>query len=315
MYTFFHPLFTISALSALTASYQDSAVWQPAVGTEWQIEIWTQVDTSQSLSPAQASIYDVDLFYHTKDQIAVMKGQGKKIICYFSAGSAEIWRPDYNEFNSSDIGEPLEGWAGERYLNIKSSAVLEVMKKRIQLAATKGCDAIDPDNMDGYSNGGGGFDLQESDAIKYLQNMAAEAKNNHLATGLKNAQEILPSVLSDIQFAVNEECATEGSDGCQEYDDLLAAGKPVFHIEYVNTTSSGQWTNPSFPGVSNSQMLVDLCVKKQSGGISGKLSTVIKDLDLDGWVVYCDGSQYATAINSSYDTGDPKQAPPARLVF
>jgi hypothetical protein len=146
--------------------------------------------------------------------------------------------------------------------------------------------------------------------------MATEARKYNMATGLKNAQDILPNVLSNIQFAVNEECATEGtSDACHEYDDLLAAGKPVFHIEYVNTTSTGGWTNPSFPGASKSQLLADLCLKSSSGGISGKLSTVIKDLDLNGWVTYCDGTEATTAVNSTYDTGDPKQAPPSRLLL
>jgi hypothetical protein len=159
---------------------------------------------------------------------------------------------------------------------------------------------------DGYSNGGGGFNLKESDATKYLKNMAAEAAKYNMATGLKNAQEILSNVQSVIQFAVNEECATE-DDPCQEYNDLLAAGKPVLHIEYVNTTSTGAWTNPSFPGASRSQLMTDLCVTKGSGGIASKLSTVIKDLDLDGWVTYCDGSSATTAVNSTYDTGDPKQ--------
>ena len=137
----------IDSLSTPRASHKYKSIWQPAVGTKWQIEIWTQVDTSQPLSPADALVYDVDLFYHSKDQIATIKAQGKKVICYFSAGSGEIWRPDYSQFKPSDLGTPLSGWAGERYLNIRSKAVLGIMKKRIHLASMKGCDAIDPDNM------------------------------------------------------------------------------------------------------------------------------------------------------------------------
>jgi hypothetical protein len=144
------PLFSLYILGILAVPARldkASGIWQPAVGAKWQIEIWTQVDTSKTLEPSNVPIFDVDLFYHTADQISKMKAQGKKIICYFSAGSAEIWRPDYGSFNKSDIGKPLDGWAGESYLNIKSPAVLEVMKKRIQLGNSKGCDAIDPDNM------------------------------------------------------------------------------------------------------------------------------------------------------------------------
>jgi hypothetical protein len=144
-------LFTIGTISGpikdSNPSLKESLVWQPAVGTKWQIVISNPVDTSKSLAPSSAQIYDVDLFYHTPEDIATMKSQGKKVVCYFSAGSAENWRPDYSQFVQSDIGTPLEGWAGENWLNIRSNSVLNIMKSRIKLASTKGCDAIDPDNM------------------------------------------------------------------------------------------------------------------------------------------------------------------------
>lgn len=80
-----------------------------------------------------------------------MKNQGKKVICYFSAGSSEDWRDDYKEFTENDKGHCMTGWAGERWLDVRSPTVFKVMQERIKLAKTKGCDAIDPDNM-GMSN-------------------------------------------------------------------------------------------------------------------------------------------------------------------
>lgn len=76
-----------------------------------------------------------------------MHAQGKKVICYYSAGSSENWRPDYKDFEQADMGSALEGWAGENWLNIRNANVLNVMKARIKMASEKGCDAIDPDNM------------------------------------------------------------------------------------------------------------------------------------------------------------------------
>jgi hypothetical protein len=143
-------LFVLGAVSAPTLQRR-AELWQPAVGVKWQIVISQPVDTSVQLSPSDAEIWDVDLFYATAEDISSIKAQGKKVICYFSAGSAENWRSDYSSFSQSDIGSGLEGWAGENWLNVRSDAVLEVMKSRIQMAAEKGCDAIDPDNMGKFS--------------------------------------------------------------------------------------------------------------------------------------------------------------------
>ncbi|KAF2668764.1 family 114 glycoside hydrolase, partial [Microthyrium microscopicum] len=164
-------------------------------------------------------------------------------ICYYSAGSAENWRSDYGSFSSSDKGEGLQGWAGENWLNIRSNNVLNVMKKRIDLASQKGCDAIDPDNMDAYDNGGGGFSLTQDDSVKYLKSMASYAAAKGMSTGLKNAQAILGDVLSNVQFAINEECAVTEDTKCSEYDSLLSAGKALFHIVSYSADISTTSTN------------------------------------------------------------------------
>jgi hypothetical protein len=124
-------------------------VWQPTVGSKWQIMIHNNVsvDLSVPLQPSDAPNWDIDLFNTPVEIFKGLHDQGKKIICYFSAGTGEDWRPDYSQFQSSDLGDALSDWPGERYLNIKSDSVWNVMKNRIQLGSQKGCDAIDPDNM------------------------------------------------------------------------------------------------------------------------------------------------------------------------
>lgn len=108
-----------------------------------------------------------------------------------------------------------------------------------------------------------------------------------MSTGLKNAQEILPEVMDFVQFAVNEECVTQTDRNtkCTEYNDFLAAGKPVLHIEYVTSKASGSRLNT-------------LCNMSYNGA---QLSTVVKFLSLDGWVEYCDGSTYSTPVKSGSD--------------
>jgi hypothetical protein len=48
--------------------------------------------------------------------------------------------------------------------------------------------------------------------------------------GLKNALDLIPDVLSNIQFAVNEQCHKETE--CDEYKPLTQANLAVFNIEY-----------------------------------------------------------------------------------
>jgi len=140
---------TLASILKRDDAPESAAVWQPAVGAQWQIVINNNVsvDVSKGSIPSSPGIWDIDLFNTPKDIFDDLHSQGKKIICYFSAGSGEDWRPDYSQFAPADLGEKLGCWPGERYLNINSDGVWKVMAGRIKLASEKGCDGIDPDNM------------------------------------------------------------------------------------------------------------------------------------------------------------------------
>lgn len=125
--------------------------WQPEVGATWQIILRHPLDLSSpsSLSP-DVDVYDLDLYDNDAEVFAELQRMGKKVICYFSAGSYEDYRPDSEDFDEKDLGDELDGWPGERWVNISSPRIRDIMVKRIKLASDKGCDAIDPDNVDGY---------------------------------------------------------------------------------------------------------------------------------------------------------------------
>ena len=120
------------------------SVWQPAVGTQIQI-VLSQVVNPVNIQPA-VPVYDIDLFNTPSSTIAALMAQGIKVICYFSAGTADDWRPDYNQFLTSVIGNELSDWPHQWYVDIRSQNVRNIMQARIQLAAQKGCDGVDPDN-------------------------------------------------------------------------------------------------------------------------------------------------------------------------
>lgn len=131
-----------------------ATTWKPEVGTPWQIVLIQPIkldkDGSVKTVKPDVAIWDLDLYDNDKETFAALHKAGKHVICYFSAGSWENWRDDQKSFKKEDLGKALDGWPGEKWLNVKSQSVRNIMKKRIKLAADKGCDAIDPDNVDGY---------------------------------------------------------------------------------------------------------------------------------------------------------------------
>jgi hypothetical protein len=133
-----------------------------------------------------------------------------------------------------------------------------------------------------------------------LQALAAEAAKYGMSTGLKNAQDILPSVKDIVQFAVNEECKAVTND-CYVYDEFLKE-KPVFHVEYANHTGM-RHINSTYDGYqkkSSAQVKHSYCLKDDRAEAS-KFSTIIKTLALDGWVLYCDGEAAVTPTTPGSD--------------
>lgn len=51
-----------------------------------------------------------------------------------------------------------------------------------------------------------------------------------MAVGLKNALNLIPSVINKVDFAVNEQCHKENE--CGDYIDFTRNDKAVFNIEY-----------------------------------------------------------------------------------
>jgi len=123
-----------------------------------------------------------------------------------------------------------------------------------------------------------GLNLQATDAIDYIKWMAQEAAKYQMEIGLKNSLDIVDTLTPYVSFAVNEQCAQLSE--CDRYNSFLATNKPVFHIEYPN---------PLNPNAAKT----NLCT---GPGVLG-MSTVLKNIALDGPTVYCDGSQVYTLLS------------------
>jgi hypothetical protein len=177
----------------------------------------------------------IDLFDTNSDTITDLKSEGRVVICYFSAGSKEDWRDDASEFPPAAVGNDLDGWEGESWVDTTDATVRSIMVQRIDLAQNKGCQGVDPDNVDINTQNNPGFNLSAADAVDYLQFLADESHSRNMLIGLKNSPEIANVDNSRIvskymDFAIVEECYHY--DECDMYSTFISNGKPVFAIEY-----------------------------------------------------------------------------------
>ncbi|KAF2758818.1 hypothetical protein EJ05DRAFT_438107 [Pseudovirgaria hyperparasitica] len=272
---------------AATSGPRPTGVWQPAVNASWQIILQAPIELSSdatSVTP-DVEIYDIDLFTNDQEVFDTLRRLGKKIICYFSAGSYEPGRPDSGNFADSDKGKELDGWPGEHWLNLSSENVRNIMQKRIQLAHDKGCDAIDPDNVDGYNNDNG-LDLTPDDSVAFMEYLSSVSLPLNLSMGLKNAGDIIDHVLNITHFSVNEQCVQYAE--CEQFSAYINDTKPVFHIEYPDDVTSLSTDKRN-----------GYCEDQGDAAYSNNFSTVLKNMNLDGYVDYCSGMSATTPLNTT----------------
>ena len=193
------------------------------VNASWHLQLDGKLQMPNRL------VYDIDLYDTPKQTITNLKAGGRIVICYFSAGTWEDWRSDAQAYPKEALGKALPDWAGERWLDYRRDDVRQLLSKRLDLAVDKGCDGVDPDNVDGYSNDNG-LGLTQTQQIDFNRWLASEAHKRDLSIGLKNAVELLPELGDHFDFAVNESCYRYNE--CAVYSHMRSQGKPIFIAEY-----------------------------------------------------------------------------------
>lgn len=239
--------------------------YRPAVEVTWQWQLTGTPDTRHDVE-----IYDLDLFETDEAVIAELHAQGRRVLCYFSGGSSEDWRPDDDRFTRADRGRKLDGWAGERWLDIRSENVLTVMLDRLDLAVDKGCDGVEPDNMEAYAERSG-FRLTAEDQLGWNRRIANEAHLRGLAVALKNDGTQAVQLVDYFDLGLNEQC--HQYDECAQLEPFTDAGKPILNAEYPGSQSAAEAAREG------------LCAKADEASTR----TLMLPLELDGsFRVSCD---------------------------
>lgn len=261
-------------------------VWKPKPGVTWQWQLTGAVDTS-----VDAQMYDIDLFMNPTAVIQKLHADQRVVICYFSAGSYEPNRPDSANLAATGLAAVLDGWPDERWVDIRSPAVRNIMKTRLDYAVKQGCDGVEPDNVDAFDNENG-LGLTAQDQLDYNKFLATEAHLRGLSVGLKNTLALIPQLVGGFDWALDEECELYGE--CAALEPFISAGKAVFHCEYLDSegdadddesgdaddddSDSDDTKAPNVYALTPAQ----ICANKPAN-----FSTIIKNLDLDAYRSSC----------------------------
>ncbi|HTR67305.1 MAG TPA: endo alpha-1,4 polygalactosaminidase [Terriglobales bacterium] len=205
--------------------------WIPPLVTSWQ---WQLSSSPSASSLLNVQMYDVDGFDATAALVAAMHAQGTRAVCYIDAGTWENWRSDAGSFPASVLGSG-NGWPGEKWLDIRSALVRPLMTARFAMCKSKGFDAVEPDNIDGYTNGTG-FPLTSADQITYNEWIASTVHSLGMSVALKNDTDQVNQLEPSFDFMIDEQCFQYNE--CNTLTPFVNAGKAVFEVEYSGSASN-----------------------------------------------------------------------------
>jgi Glycoside-hydrolase family GH114 len=230
--------------------------------------------TARYPAPGSANIWDTDLFQDSNTAgagiptgaspvVRALHVSGKYSICYLEAGAYQTGFPDASDFAAADYGHRakryrMQGYGNEWWFNIAgfrhyvagrtsslTGAAVNIaagLNRRIGWCALEGQDAIEPDDLDGYTNRGatgvtgGGWHLSRADSAGFERWLAHNAHAHGLAIFQKNDPANAAGNVGSFDGMIIEEC-NYYRDPCSgrggDATPYLRAGKPVLNAEYV----------------------------------------------------------------------------------
>ncbi|KNC77701.1 hypothetical protein SARC_09843 [Sphaeroforma arctica JP610] len=237
--------------------------YKPKKGIRWQWQLQDTIDESHDVP-----LYDID--FDTPDStIASLHAAGRRVMCYFSAGSTEKWRIDQELFPAFIQGGPLLFGTGdvfddEAWLDLRRFDIIgPIMMNRLDAAKAKGCDAVEFDNPDIviHEHGlAGNIDLTLQ--LQFDKWCVRQAHARGMSVALKNSNEFAFLLSDTYDMVVNEEAFINGN--IDNYWPFLHRDKPVLNTEY--------FTSRCF-----------YCATSRAMGVS----TIKKRPDLDSCLVDC----------------------------
>ena len=217
----------------------------PNTAWQWQLnDALEPGDEDVLLSESNAKkMIDIDMENNSAATIQRLKQKGVVVVCYLEVGAWEDYRQDAKDFPEHVKGAPLDPpYESERYLDIRNATVQKLIAQRLEVAQEKGCQGVEPDIDDAYfedfqgdfsaSSTVTGFPITYGDQLNFVTHLSRQAHRLGMSFGLKNGanQRFVHDLLPHIDWVLNEQC--NETNTCAVYDQVIAAGKPVFQVEY-----------------------------------------------------------------------------------
>jgi hypothetical protein len=200
--------------------------WTPKPNTAaWQWQLQGKIKTG-----FPAKVYDVDGFDVPRSKVRQLHRQGRKVICYLDVGSWESYRPDAMQFPRSVIGRKYSGFPDERWLDIRRfHSFAKPLKRRFNICARKGFDAVEPDNLAGWENRTG-FPIRRGAQLRFNRWVARQVHGRGMSVALKNDGRQAKQLVHAFDFAIVEQCFQYHE--CGVYRTFIEHKKAVFEAEY-----------------------------------------------------------------------------------
>jgi hypothetical protein len=217
----------LSLLAVLSAPGTAAAPhrWVPRPTATFQYQLSGTIDVS-----VNATMFDIDAEGTSKHTVDRLHARGRHAICYIDAGSWEPYRSDADKYPDAMLGNTVDGWPDERWVDIRQLSTLKpIIRDRVDQCAAKGFDGVEYDWTDSYEQSTG-FPISRADQLTYDRWLAWLAHDRGLSVGLKNSGGLVKALVGRFDFAVTEECFQYHE--CGLYRPFLDAGKAVFDVEY-----------------------------------------------------------------------------------
>jgi hypothetical protein len=268
-------LLAVSALQAQdpTAAVRRKSHWVPPVNLRGQFQLQgvsNQCNTGgynpnvlgiaydgAAVSP---DVYAIDLYADNgacpnypagtlnTDAVKAVHANGKKALCYVDIGTAEPYRPDYQDFVAfnKSCSKCLLGKKYDRndpFLNLNNDKgqqtfLLKEMDKRLVKCQQAGFDGVYFDVTWEWQLGQGttGWFISRDTQLTYNTALLHHAHNKGLAAGINYDLLQVADLVAHEDFHVDESCFAYSE--CGLLLPVTRANKPVLQIEYNSSAST-----------------------------------------------------------------------------
>jgi hypothetical protein len=204
---------------------------EPERQSTWQIQLTGELDTTLDVQ-----IFTFDLTT-PRSVGSALHAAGRRVFCYFSAGTRESFRDDAAAFPASSLGDALPDYPDERWVDVRDATVRSIMQQRVGRAVEAGCDGIHPSGLDAFL-ASTGLDFQRADAVEYARWLSGVAHARGLSIGLVQGDTALSTELvADFDWVVVWSCLATDCDAAVPF---TAAGKAAFLVEYGDESRASE---------------------------------------------------------------------------